>query len=411
MKKKEKIFDPVRQKKKKRRRRIILLSILVLLIGVRIALPYIIKNQLVKAVNKTEGYHCTLEDVDLHLFRGAMILKEFDLRMTDKEVAKPFVYCKNADISVEWRQIFNGAIVSEIILDDLRLHFADSKDKDKEQAGDASWVQPIIDFIPLKINRFEINNGMIEFENITSQPPVNLKMTNLKLLAENLTNSTDNEKPLPSPIRITSGILGKGELDLKGDLNILKEIPDMDLNLSIKKVDLTELNAFTTAYANFDFEKGDFGLGCEFAMLNGEAKGYVKPILNDVKVLSFKDDGPIFNTFWQGFLGLVFNITKNFPNDRTGTKVPISGRYDNPDIDIWSTIANIFRNAFVKVYDSNVDGTIDLSDVGKEEADRNFWDKLKDAFTTDEQERDARDAKKAEKKAEKKKEKQKDKKK
>ena len=411
MKKKEKIFDPARVKKRKKRRRIILLSILVLLIGVRIALPYIIKNQLVKAVNKTEGYQCTLEDVDLHLFRGAMILKEFDLRMTDKKVEKPFVYCKNADISVEWKQIFNGAIVAEIILDDLQLHFADSKDKEKQQAGDASWVQPIIDFIPLKINRFEINGGMIEFENITSQPPVNLKMTNLELLAENLTNSTDNEKPLPSPIRITSGILGKGVLDLKGDLNILKEIPDMDLNVSIKKVDLTELNAFTTAYANFDFEKGDFGLGCEFAMLNGVAKGYVKPILNDVKVLSFKNDGPIFNTFWQGFLGLVFNITKNFPNDRTGTKVPISGRYDNPEIDIWSTIANIFRNAFVKVYDSNVDGTIDLSDVGREDADRTFWEKLKDAFTTDEQEKEARQEKKAEKKAEKKKEKAKDKKK
>ncbi len=109
MKKKEKIFDPVRLKKRKKRK-VILLSILVILIGVRIALPFIIKNQLVKAVNKVDGYYCTLEDVDLHLFRGAMILKEFDLRMTTNDVEKPFVYCKNADISVKWREIFHALL-------------------------------------------------------------------------------------------------------------------------------------------------------------------------------------------------------------------------------------------------------------------------------------------------------------
>lgn len=386
MKKREKIFDPARLQKK-RRNRIILLSFLAVLIGVRIALPFIIKNQLVKAINKVEGYHCTLEDVDLHLFRGAMILKEFDLRMTSNEVEKPFVYCKNADISVEWKQIFNGAIVSEIILDDLRLYFADSKDEDKKQEGGVSWVQPIIDFIPLKINRFEINGGMIEFENLTSAPPVNLKMTDLYLLAENLTNSQDDKKALPSKLKITSKVLNKGDLTLKGDLNILKELPDMDLNLDIQNVDLTELNAFTTAYANFDFERGDFAVAAEFAMLNGETKGYLKPILNDVKVLSFKHDKPALNTLWQAVVGLTFNVTKNFPKDRTGTKVPISGRYDQPDIDVWQTVVNILRNAIIKAYDPEIDGTISLGSVGKDEADQTFWDKLKDVFTTDKQEK------------------------
>ncbi len=295
--------------------------------------------------------------------------------------------------------------MSEVILDDLRIHFADSQDEDKQQSGDVSWVEPILDFIPLKINRFEINVGMIEFENLTSAPPVNLKLSNLQLLAENLTNSRDEKEPLPSHLKITSTVLGKGNLTLEGDLNILKELPDMDLDLDIQKVDLTELNNFTNAYANFDFERGNFALAAEFAMLNGEAKGYVKPILNDVKVLSFKHDKPILNTLWQAFVGLAFNITKNFPKDRTGTKVPISGRFDNPDIDIWQTIVNIFRNAIIKAYDPEVDGTISLSSVGKDEADQTFWEKLKDAFTTGEQEKAEREKKKAEKKREKEREK------
>ncbi|PWH86797.1 DUF748 domain-containing protein [Brumimicrobium oceani] len=371
---------------KKRRRRTILFVFILLIIGVRIWLPFFLKDKLVAAVNEVEGYECTLGDLDLSIFRGAMVLQEFEIKITENAVTKPFVYCKNADISVEWRAIFHGSIVSEIILDQLELYFADGKTEEEEQTGDASWVEPIIDFIPLKINRFVINKGQIEFENMVSEPPVNLKLTEIQLAVENLTNSTDEEKALPSHLKLTSKVLNNGNLHVEGDLNILKDLPDMDLNIDIKKVDLLELNAFTMAYANFDFERGEFALASEFAMLDGEAKGYVKPILNEVKVLNFKDDTPVLNGFWQAFVGLTFNITKNLKKDRTGTKIPISGKIDDPNIEIGATIVNIFRNAFIKAYEAEVDNTISLKDIAKEQDDRTFWEKFKGLFTNDDKE-------------------------
>lgn len=383
MKRIRKIFNPSDPKKRKRRK--ILLVFIVILVAVRVWLPYFLKNKLVAAVNEVEGYECTLEDIDLHLFRGAMIFKEFKITVTKNKVTKPFVYCKNADISLEWREIFNGSIVSEIILNELKLYFADGNSEDQKQSGDVSWVEPIIDFIPLKINHFQINNGTIEFENMVSEPPVDLKLTQFNLIAKNLTNSTDEEKALPSHLKITSKVLNKGNLHIEGHLNILKDLPDMDLDVDIKGVDLTELNDFTNAYANFDFEKGGFDLAAEFAMLDGEVKGYVKPILKNIKVLSFKDDTPVLNGFWQAFVGLAFNITKNFSKDRTGTKIPISGKYDNPDIGIAKTIVNIFRNAFIKAYEAEVDNTISLSDISKEQNDSSFWDMFKDVFRNDEE--------------------------
>jgi hypothetical protein len=374
--------------KKKRRRRIVLFVVIVVLIGVRMWLPYFLKDKLVAAVNEVEGYECTLGDLDLSIFRGAMVLQEFEIKITENAVTKPFVYCKNADISVEWRAIFHGSIVSEVILDQLELYFADGNSEEEEQSGDASWVEPIIDFIPLKINRFVINNGQIEFENMVSAPPVNLKLTDLQLKVENLTNSTDEGKALPSHLKLTSKVLNKGNLHIEGDLNILKDLPDMDLDIDIKEVDLMELNAFTMAYANFDFEKGQFALASEFAMLNGEAKGYVKPILTDVKVLSFKEDKPVLNGFWQAFVGLAFNITKNFKKDRTGTKIPISGNITDPNIEIGATIVNIFRNAFIKAYEAEVDNTISLKDIANDQDESSFWDKFKGLFSGDDDDKE-----------------------
>ncbi|PKR80843.1 hypothetical protein CW751_08760 [Brumimicrobium salinarum] len=375
------------ENKKKRTRRFILYSFLILIIAVRIWLPFFLKDKLVAAVNEVEGYECTLDDLDLHLFRGAMIFNEFEITITENDVTKPFVYCKNADISVEWRAIFHGSIVSEVILDQLELYFADGESKEEEQTGDASWVEPIIDFIPLKINHFAINNGQIEFENMVSEPPVNLKLTDLNLIVENLTNSTDVEKALPSSLKLTSHFLDQGKLTLEGELNILKEIPDMDLNLDLQAVNVKELNDFTEAYANFDFEKGEFALAAEFAALNGEAKGYVKPILNDVKVLNVKEDTPVLNGFWQAFVGLAFNITKNIKKDRTGTKIPIEGKIDNPDIGIGTTIINIFKNAFIKAYEAEVDNSVSLKDIAKEQDERTFWEKFKGLFSSDDEQK------------------------
>ncbi len=369
---------------KKRRRRVVLLIILLVLIGVRIGLPYFLKNRLVAAVNKVEGYECRLNDLDLALFRGAMIFQGFEIKITTNDVTKPFVYIKNADISVEWKEIFHGSIVSEIYLDEPNLYFADGSNKKEQQVGDASWVQPVIDFIPLKINTFSIAKGKIEFENAVSKPPVNLKLTNLNLVAKNLTNSTKSEEALPSRVKLTSQIFGKGQLRLDGKLNILKEIPDLDLNLNIKKVDLTALNDFTNAYANFDFEKGNFALACEFDMIDKQIKGYVKPVLTGVDVFNVNEKGTTLNKFWQAFIGLVFNITKNQVKKSSGTKVPISGKYDDPNVHVFTTIMNVFRNAIIEAYKADIDHSIGPEDVKNKNDESSFGEQIKDFFTKDE---------------------------
>lgn len=393
MKNLKEIFYP--SDPKKRKRRMLLFIVLVVLIGIRIYLPYFLKNRLVAAVNKVEGYECKLDDLDLALFRGAMIFEGFEIKITTNNVQKPFVYIKNADISVEWREIFHGAIVSEIYLDEPNLYFADGNEKDEKQKGGASWVQPVIDFIPLRINKFSIKNGQIEFENAVAKPPVNLKLTELNLMAKNLTNSTKSEDSLPSSIKLNSKVLGKGVLNLEGNLNILKEVPDLDLNLSIKEVDLTELNDFTNAYANFDFERGNFALACEFDMIDKQVKGYVKPILSNVKVFDIDEKGTTLNKFWEAFVGLAFNVTKNQAKGTSGTKVPISGKYDNPDVHVFTTILNILRNAFIQAYRADVEGNIGPEDVGKAQGGSNFWGKVKDAFSIDDK---GKDEKKKEKK-------------
>lgn len=359
-----------------KKRKFLLLFVLIL-VCIRIWLPYYLKDKLVASINSVDGYSCTLKDLDLSIIRGAMVLEGLEILITDNQVDKPYVAIEEADISIEWSAIIKGAIVGEIYLNEPIVHFSDGEEDDQEQAGDVSWAKPILDFIPLRINRFEIVNGKVEFENKQSTPPVQLTVSDISLLATNLTNAKNQQNDLPSKVALSSTVFGKGDLQITGQMNIIKEIPDMDLDIQATNVDLTSLNDFTKAYAAFDFESGMFSFASELAMKDGEILGYGKPILEDVSVFKLKEEGSLLNKFWQSFVGFAIEITENQLNDQSATKVPLTGQYDDPNVNIVITILNVFRNAFIKAYDKQTDNSINFNDLKQKISDGNlFEDKL-----------------------------------
>ncbi|MFD1550782.1 DUF748 domain-containing protein [Putridiphycobacter roseus] len=358
-----------------------LLIVLFLLIGLRVFLPYLIKDKLVAAINAVENYSCTISDVDLSIIRGAMVLQDFEIMLTDNEVTAPYLSVETADISIEWAAVIKGAIVGEIYLTAPIMHFSDGEEEGQQQAGDVSWVQPILDFIPLKINRFEMVNGKAEFVNEHSSPKVNLALTDIDFLATNLTNAEKQAGELPSEVSLKSAIYKDGRLEISGKMDILKEVPDMDLDGLIENVNLTALNDFTEAYAAFDFEKGVFSMATEIAMKDGEILGYVKPILEDVSVFESKEQGKWLNKFWQAFLGVSVELTENQRNDQSATKVPINGKVEKLDIGLLSTIGNLFKNAFIKAFEKHTDNTIDFDKLSKKQNDNtSFKDKVREIF-------------------------------
>ena len=176
-------------------------------------------------------------------------------------------------------------------------------------------------------------------------------------------------------------------------MNLIKQMPDMDVNVSLKNSDVTALNTVTLATAGFDFERGRFELYSEFAINKGYMKGYVKPMFHDIKIPDSlgKPNSNILKRLWEGAITFLGFVLKNKPKDSFATKIPIEGDLNNPDIKIWTLITNIFVNAFIRPFQSKVDDDIQFSDAGKK-ADNKKADRKK------ERERRRSDKKKEEKK-------------
>lgn len=331
---------------------IILIAILVVLVAARIALPYIVKNYLNNLLENLDSYTGHVEDVDMHLYRGAYRINQLEIYSTDQDLGgRPFFSSNNIDLSISWKDIFKGAIVGKIILEQPELNFvAVESEKDSMATGEeVDWTETIKDLLPIDINLFQIQSGQINYIDEFSSPPVDVYLHQMNFTLENIKNTEDDTDPLPSPYSLTAISLGNGVLNASGKANLLKQIPDFDLDLEFQNADLTAFNDFFQAYAWFDFEKGNFDLFTEMALVDSTMEGYFKPLLNDIQVLDWEnEEGGFFNKIYQGIVGGVAQVFKNQPEDQSATRVEISGTLQNTDVGVFTAIVELLKNAFVQ---------------------------------------------------------------
>jgi hypothetical protein len=366
---------------KKRRWLIIVGSIVVLLIVARLAMPYFVLKYVNRTLSEMDQYYGHVEDIDIALLRGAYVINDIKIERINSENKQhdtiPFFKSPAIDLSIEWKAIFRGSVVGEIYVENPVLNFVKGKHKGEDIKADTSDFRDLIrDLMPLKVNRFEINNGQIHYIDKNKTPLVDVSMNRVYAIAENLTNVNDSTKLLPGKLRATGDVY-EGKFEMTVNLDPLKKQPTFDLNARITDVNMVLLNNFFRAYANFDVNKGNFGLYTEFAAKDGAFNGYVKPLIKDLDIVEFKkEEGNIGQILWEALIGTVAEIFTNQPKDQLATKIPLQGKFENPDANLWTAISYVLRNAFVNALKPSVDNTINIGNVKAEPEKKTFLQKV-----------------------------------
>lgn len=396
-------------------------GLIILIIVIRLILPYVVLHLVNKNLATMKGYYGHVQDIDLAIIRGAYKIDSIYLNKKDTVTLKqtPFFGAAAIDLSVEWKALFHGSIVGEVVLNKPMLRFTKDKVEPKDVARDSSALKKLLDdFMPLQINRCEVNQGRIVYIDPGSKPPVDLQMTNVHILAENLRNSYDSTVVLPATVDANATIYD-GRLTFQAKANPLANDPTFDMSAELKNTNLVKLNDFFQAYAKIDVNKGTFGLYTEVAAKDKKFAGYVKPFLKDLDVLGKEDrHDNILRKMWEGLVGTVGVILKNQRKDQIATKIPFQGDLDSPRTNVWYALANILQNAFIHALQPSIDNDISIGSVKlKADEKKTFLQKIfskddKDKKDSDDKDKDKKkDEKKREKEKKKDKEKKEDKKK
>lgn len=354
-----------RKRMYKRKRFLVPAIIIVLLVAFRLVLPYIVKNYVNKVLADIPGYYGQVEDIDLSLITGAYTIDQLYLNKVNADTEIPFLNFERTNISIEWKSLFKGKIVSEINMTrpSLIYVFEDQQKESEEDADIDDWTKALTDLVPIDINKLEIHDGKVAFVQLTADPNIDLHLNQIELYATNLRNVERTGERLPSDLVADAVSIGEGNLHLEGQMDLVKQIPDMDLALSLENANATALNDFTDHYAGIDFDEGEFNFYGEMVIADGYLQGSLKPIIKNAKLIGKED--AFLETLWEGFVGFFKFVLKNHKENTLATKVPIEGDLNDVKTKTWPTVLNIFKNGWIEAFKNMVDDDIDFKDVQK----------------------------------------------
>jgi len=372
------VNESKRRKSYKKKRYTVPIIIIVVLVVFRLFLPYIVKNYVNGVLADIPGYYGQVKDIDISLIRGAYVIDSLYLNTVDGNSEVPFLNLGVTDISVEWKSLFKGKIVSEIVMTRPQFIyvFEDQQTDSLAEADVDDWTKALTDIVPIDINNLEIIEGKAAFVQLTADPSIDLYLNDIDLTATNLRNVTRSGRELPSIIHATANSIGNGQVKLDGAMDLVKEIPDMDISFSLENASVTALNDFTNYYAGIDFAEGNFSLYSEIAIADGFLTGYIKPLLKDSKLIEKEDK--FFEKLWEGFVGFFKFVLKNQGNNTLATKVPIEGDLNAVESKVWPTVFNMFKNAWIIAYKGTVDDEVTFRDAENQgKSDKKKSDKKK----------------------------------
>ncbi|OGR84223.1 MAG: hypothetical protein A2901_06715 [Elusimicrobia bacterium RIFCSPLOWO2_01_FULL_54_10] len=347
-----------------------LIIVILALAGLRLVLPLAVKSYINASLSKLPDYEGSIQEVDLAVLRGGMALKDVRIYKRPQTEDAPFFSAKRLDISWKWVQLFNKSFVGKIELNQPEIHVyahADgtkeklSKEDLKEKAKEQSRI--IKALRPFKIEEVKITDGKVHYTNVHKQPSIELHVSSIQANILNLTNNSSLGENGTASVEITGVPMENGKLVFKLMLDQFADSPKFKMENELS-VALVQLNDVMRAYGGVDVAGGMFNMAMEFAADEGKFKGYVKPTFDHVDVMSWdKDKKDPIKLIKKAALGSAKELLKNQAKDRLGTKIPLSGTFDDTKIGAWEAALSLLKNGYVRALFPGVEGSIKLKDV------------------------------------------------
>ncbi len=343
------------------------LVLVVLLIAARIAAPWIIRAAINDRLASLDGYSGHVEDIDLHLWRGAYKMKELRLTRTIEEEQAPFLSAATLDFSLSWGEILKGRIRSEITADNVDAVYVVLHEEDEATPLDEPrWQDVVEDLFPIEITKLAITNATVSYIDENADPTIDLSLGDLVLAAVGLSNRpTADPRDMPASIQLHGTTVGGGFVELDILAAPLADAPRFDIDASITGVHLPALNDFLRAHGNIDVAAGTLQIYTEVTAAEGRFEGYVKPLIEDLKFDDWAtEEQSVLDAIWEQVVSVVAFIVKNHSRDQLGTLVPFAGEFEQTEVGTWTAVGNTLRHGFINAFSEGIEGSQSPGDVG-----------------------------------------------
>jgi hypothetical protein len=322
--------------------------LLILFLVVWYATPYYLKDYLEKRANALPDYKLSIHWLQINPIACSIDLENIVLQKKSNEIPVPFFVAQDVHIAMQWTQLIHFDFRSNVTLLSPVVNFVQGPTPETTQTVlEPEWVTEVKQLVPLRINQFKIHNGDIHFYDFHADPKINLQLTDLELVADNLTNTTKSKELMPTTVTITGHPLEVGDLEAHLSVNVDLKQPTFAEKVRLENVPAPALNSFIAKYGSVYAKSGTLAFYSEMVSKEGSYDGYMKPFFDNLAFEPMPKDRNGLAAIWASLLNGVKSLVEN-DKKIIATQVPVTGKYTDPHIDFWAAAFGLLKNAYLE---------------------------------------------------------------
>jgi hypothetical protein len=344
--------DYIRSHKWLRRLLIVFTVLIGLAVMIRLLVDPIASHYTHKALNEAEGVSGDFLRVHVTLLPPGYEIRRLKIVEEPRGDEKnPLFYVDTARVGLDWRALFHAELAASLTLEQPKIIVVrrPAKKTEKKEPAEVPDIRPALrKVIPARVDRIDVVDGEVLLRDMTIESHPEFWLHHIDATVRNIATRRKlaDEKKVTVALHAKLGKSGAVAFDLKADPFAAPLYFDGELTLRDWR--LAELYALTAATADLQTPEGSIDVFAKFKGRKGAISGGVKPILKNVEVRPVGDDFGDKVKAWLADKGLKLFSHEGSQGREAGTVIPIQGRLDDPEVQLWPTILGVVRNAFVE---------------------------------------------------------------
>ncbi len=341
-------MDLLRNRRTRIRVEIILLVAVIFIAVVWFVTPYLVRDYINQRLARLPDYVGRVEWVRIHPWTASVDIDNIHLEKKTGRVPVPFFKAPRCHIALQWSEIIHGASRSSVIVFSPQINLVSGPNAAQSQLSISSvWIDTLKQLIPWRINQVSVHDGDVHFRDFQADPQVDLEANHLEIYADNISNSKGLKTPLPAIVKVTAQPLLTGTLEMNLEINFDEKFATFTQNFWMDHVPARGANSALQKYAKTQVKSGEIALYSELTSDKGVYHGYVKPFFYNLEFEPNPADKGNPGAIWSGLLNAVKGL---FENDKQviATQTQVSGRVDQPNVDVLNAIGGILWNAYIE---------------------------------------------------------------
>ena len=340
-----KVLDDLRRPGWPRRALVAVGLVLALTIIIRVVLDPIAAHFAHKQLNESEAVSGDFQSVHVTVLPpGCEIRRLKIIEAQGGDWRHPLFYAEHARVTLDWRRLLHAELSARLRFDGPKMVVTAEVWQLKMPDIDAALKK----LMPTRVARVEVREGELLYRDVAASRHLEIWLHDIELAAENLATREKLARGRPATVSARATLGKSGTVTFFASADLFAAKPEFSGNLTLHGWKVAELYELVEPATKLQTPKGTLDLFVEFKARDGAISGGVKPVLKNVEVRPTEEGFGNQLKAWVADKGLRLFSDRVPGRNAVATVIPIQGRLDQPDVQIWPTILGVLRNAFVE---------------------------------------------------------------